>query len=331
MDAADLWFLPGPVADTPAASPDLQDWRAAEAGLAQPLARAAAAFGALDDRLRHAPAGLRHRLALREVSAMTWHLGARLPEDRLGLYLATRLSGATDSAQALARAGWSHRRLLAGQGLDPGDLAGFLNRAARSGDGAEAITRPQGGTFQALADHWAAKLHAAQVLHPFTRAALGWQLWRSLELSGDDGLEEGATAAAILGAEAGRGGAGFVPLALAGQAGARAYQSGGDAESRLAAWLSAVEQAALSGLMTCDRQATWQARAGAATARFSGRVPGQLIDALGVWPMASVGMLSVQIGASDAAVQRNLAKLQTLGLVREMTGQSRYRFWQIAD
>jgi len=33
-------------------------------------------------------------------------------------------------------------------------------------------------------------------------------------------------------------------------------------------------------------------------------------------------------GASRAAVQRNLACLEALGLVKEVTGQGRYRVWR---
>ena len=344
--AEDLWFLPGPVDEAPSAPPGLRDWQQAEGQLAGSLARAAAAFGALDERLRHVPAGLRHRLALREVSAMTWHLGARLPEDRLGLYLAARLSGAQDSARDLARAGWAHRRLMARQRLDPGDLAGFLGRVPHADGGDFALSRPQGTEFGALAGHWAAGVRAAAGLHPFSRAALAWHSWRGLELSGAEGLEEGATAAALIGAEAVRNpmagpvtgpvtgsatGIGFAPLALAGQAAGRAYRAGGGAESRLSAWLAAAEQAALAGLMACDRLATWCARADAAIAPLSGRVPRLLVAALPAWPMASVPMLTTQTGASGAAVQRNLARLKALGLVREVTGQTRYRFWAVAD
>ena len=35
-------------------------------------------------------------------------------------------------------------------------------------------------------------------------------------------------------------------------------------------------------------------------------------------------------GASRAAVQRNLAWMQNHGLIREITGQGRYRMWRAA-
>jgi len=37
-----------------------------------------------------------------------------------------------------------------------------------------------------------------------------------------------------------------------------------------------------------------------------------------------------RIGASRAAVQRNLAWMEARGLIREVTGQGRFRMWSIA-
>jgi Fe2+ or Zn2+ uptake regulation protein len=38
-------------------------------------------------------------------------------------------------------------------------------------------------------------------------------------------------------------------------------------------------------------------------------------------------MAEALTGASRAAVQRNLAWMETRGLIREVTGQGRYRMW----
>jgi len=42
-------------------------------------------------------------------------------------------------------------------------------------------------------------------------------------------------------------------------------------------------------------------------------------------------MAEVQISASRAAIRRNLAWMTDKGLIREITGQGRYRFWTIAE
>ena len=41
-------------------------------------------------------------------------------------------------------------------------------------------------------------------------------------------------------------------------------------------------------------------------------------------------MAETLTGASRAAVQRNLAWMEEHGLIREMTGQGRYRMWRAA-
>jgi hypothetical protein len=42
-------------------------------------------------------------------------------------------------------------------------------------------------------------------------------------------------------------------------------------------------------------------------------------------------MAEVLTGASRAAVQRNIAWMEAKGLIRELTGQGRYRMWRIAN
>lgn len=49
---------------------------------------------------------------------------------------------------------------------------------------------------------------------------------------------------------------------------------------------------------------------------------------LSEWPLVSAPMAAALTGVSRAAVQRNLAWMEAQGLVREMTGQGRYRMWR---
>ncbi len=69
----------------------------------------------------------------------------------------------------------------------------------------------------------------------------------------------------------------------------------------------------------------WAARAEAEMTTFSGRTPPALRAILTEWPMVSAPMAEALTGASRAAVQRNLAWKETQGLIREVTGQGRYR------
>jgi hypothetical protein len=336
----DLWFLPPP-ADEGVAPTDppwplarhraeprlsVEEWRRAESALAVPLARCAAAFGAFDERMRSAPPGWRSRLVLMEVVDLGWQLGDRVAMDRLALYIATRLSGASDDARVLARASWAVRRLEARAAHDLGDLAEFLSRDPNPDPSErELMARPLGSDFDVLAHEWSSLLERADALHPITRAALAWHGWRFYDLSGEAAQIEGAIIAARIGAEEGRpNGAQFLPVALGGVG---SHRVGGPVSERLGAWYAGVERAALRALMECDRLADWQIRAEHGTRDMSGRTPPRLIEALGRWPLVSAPMLEQDTGASRAAVQRNMQTFEERGLVREITGQERFRFW----
>jgi hypothetical protein len=48
------------------------------------------------------------------------------------------------------------------------------------------------------------------------------------------------------------------------------------------------------------------------------------------WPLVSAPMAEAQIDASRAAIQRNLNRTTDAAIIREVTGQGRYRFWAAA-
>lgn len=79
--------------------------------------------------------------------------------------------------------------------------------------------------------------------------------------------------------------------------------------------------------MRLERLAQWRERTEAETADLQGRTPTRLIAALAAHPMLAAPQAEAETGASRAAVQRNLDVLQDRGLVREVTGQGRFRVW----
>lgn len=324
----DLWFLPGPEDEEPApfAIPPTEsgliaEWSAAEAGHAARLAQVAGRIGALDDRLLRGPEGWRHRLALIEVAELGWLVGDRITSDRLALWAALRLAGVQDDAVALSRMGWAVRRLSQGPGPEDG-LMEFLGRHDHSGD------RPEGDEpLSGRVESWLAVMRAARMLHPVTRACFGFHLWTMAALGTEgDRLEAAVTASRVAAGDC-RGGAVFVPLASGGAAGLR---EGGAPDARLARWLDGAEVATFSAMRHLDRIEDWAARARAATAVLSGRTPPALIDVLVAWPLMSAPMAEKLTGSSRAAVQRNLLWFQEQGLIREITGQGRFRFWRAA-
>lgn len=324
----DLWFLPvlmeeepddlppGPKAE-PRETAVLDEWRKAEAGNAARLARVAGRLGALDDRLRRGPEGWRHRLALIEAADLSWFAGDRVGPDRLALWISLRLSGVQDDASALTRAGWAVRRLTGGPGPEV-DLSGFLDRRDPETLGIEAEP------FADRAGGWTGLMAQADDLHPITRACMGFQLWSLAGLGQQGGRMEAAVTASRIAASDGKG-AIFAPLAMGGAGGLRA---GGVPAERLSRWLDGMEAACLTAMRHLDDIEAWSARAQAMMAQLAGRTPPALLRVLTEWPLVSAPMAEALTGASRAAVQRNLAWMEERGLIREVTGQGRYRMWR---
>lgn len=327
-DEDDLWFLPAPPEDVapgdlpwPVAARetelDLRQWLDAEREQYRLLADTAQAVARYGERLRHAADGVSERLALMTVSALFRTEGVWLGPEQIALYRAFRL-GTDDTARDLSRADWAMRRLLSGPAPQMG-LRDFLGRievqAPREGD-----DRATGSSLDLLGDDWIEAL--SDQLHPLTRAAQGFALWRRQGLTPIDHVLEPSVAALTLGA--GRA-ITFLPMAE----GHRFDRHLGtdSAEARLTAFLSAIEAGALRALMELDRLHAWQQKAIAATQDLSGRTPPQLIAALMRHPVLSGDLVAENAGCSLPSARRNLVLFQERGLIREVTGQERYRFW----
>ncbi|WP_430389688.1 helix-turn-helix domain-containing protein [Blastomonas fulva] len=327
----DLWFLPGPFESEPddllpgpKAEPRetaiLDDWRKAEADNAARLARVAGRLGGLDERLRRGPEGWRHRLALIEAADLSWFVGDRIGPDRLALWIALRLSGVHDDAAALARVGWAVRRLTGGPGPEV-DLAAFVDRRdpENLADEAEPFADRAGGWLDLMAQ--------AADLHPISRACMGFHIWSLAGLRQHGDRIEAAVTAARIAASEGRG-AVFAPLAMGGAVSLRAY---GRPTDRFTRWLDGMETACLTAMRHLDDIEAWSARAEAEATPLSGKTPRALRSVLTEWPLVSAPMAEAITGSSRAAVQRNLALMEDKGLVREMTGQGRYRMWRATN
>lgn len=324
----DLWFLPGPMEEeldslppgTPAeprATAVFDDWTHAEGAQAARLARVANRLGALDDRLRRGPEGWRHRLALIEAADLSWFVGDRVGPDRLALWMSMRLSGVQEDTAALARVGWAVRRLTGGPGPEA-DLSAFLDRRDPENltDEAEPFANRAGG--------WLDLMVQAADLHPISRACMGFHLWSVAGLGQQGDRTEAAVTAARIAASEGKG-AVFAPLAMGGAGG---LWSGGLPNERLVRWLDGMETACLTAMRHLDDIEAWSTRAQTVMASLSGRTPPALREVLTEWPLVSAPMAETMTGASRAAVQRNLAWMVANGLIREITGQGRFRMWR---
>ena len=91
-----------------------------------------------------------------------------------------------------------------------------------------------------------------------------------------------------------------------------------------------MESGIFAALRHLEQVEAWTARAETAMAGLSGRTPARLRAVLAERPILSAPMAETLTGASRAAVQRNLAWMEARGLVQEITGQGRFRFWRAA-
>jgi len=98
---------------------------------------------------------------------------------------------------------------------------------------------------------------------------------------------------------------------------------------RLARWLDGMNSAILATMRTLDEIEAWTGRAENVMAHLSGRTPVALRKIFAEWPLLSAPMAEIVTGASRAAVQRNLAWMEAKDLIREVTGQGRFRMWRI--
>lgn len=317
----DLWFLPETdVEDSPptflsltgaASLVDAAGWRSAEAALAAELAELGFDLGRLAERMSGSGSGAVQRLALEEAASLSWWTGDRIGADRLALWTAYRIGAAEEDGGGLIRTAWAARRLAAplGQGSRlAATLAAALGEEARVGPG--------------LVADAAAEMAPLTGCSAVTQGAALFHLWRSLD-ERPEHLRD-LEAAVLASRVAGQGGLVFLPLA---QTGFGALTATGAVDRRLAAWIAGAHRAVLSALMALERLADWRARALAETTDLSGRTPQRLIAAFAAHPMLAAPQAEAETGASRAAVQRNLDILQTRGLLREVTGQGRFRVW----
>lgn len=315
--------------------PDWHDptaWLQAEGRAGRALAEAAEAVARLDERLRRVPEATRlawqERLALDQVSGLLWAEGVRLRPEILALADADRLGRTEDEAHVLARAHWAQRRLM-GQGAAPeiAGVAAFLGKTDAGeggwGDLPEALipAAPDPGAEAA----WRDAMTALEGAHVLTRSAAAFHLWRGLGLSRLDAWLEPGVAASRIAAEAARGGLMAVPLITGSE---RALDGRGGAGERLQTWLSGLTQAADHVQMALDRIEAWQARAYSDASGLKGKGAPALIALLAARPVVSAKDVSASLDLSPVQARTLLNRLHALGLTRELTGHSRFRFWQ---
>lgn len=336
----DPFAPPGPMAVREPEWIDPQAWIEAEREAGRVLAGAAEAVGRLDERLRRCPASIRlawrERLALEEVSSLLWAEGVRFRPETLALANAGRVSRTEEEGSVVTQALWARRRLLGEGSLssDPDALATFLGRVRVAAlpvawEELPETLLPTGPSPAAISE-WcrAMTMLAAKPggTHGLTRCAAAFHLWRALGLSSADAWLEPGVIAARAGAEEARGGISAVPLSAGSP---RALIGGNDALARLEAWLSGLLRAANHAQMRLDRIEAWQVRA-MSGCDLKGKAGPALIELLAARPILSARDVAGELGVSTVQARTLMNRLTAQGLATELTGQSRFRFWQAA-
>ena len=92
-----------------------------------------------------------------------------------------------------------------------------------------------------------------------------------------------------------------------------------------------MDSATLTAMRHLDEIEAWSVRANTVMAPLSGRTPPTLRAVLTEWPLVSAPMAETLTGASRATIGRNLAWMEAKGLIREVTGQGRFRMWRVVS
>ncbi|WP_118137256.1 helix-turn-helix domain-containing protein [Oceanicella sp. SM1341] len=307
---------------------DLADpapWAAAERQMPRRLARVAALLARLDERLGGAGA-MPARLAEEEAVALARADGARLALEAFLLWRHGAPAGGT-APGALLAAGWAARRLTGAApeiGAGAAGLRRFLGHDGSETDLAlrPLLRRPTGADWDAEAEAWSQEMAGLAALHPLTRGAAALALWHGHGLGGAGAVLEGTVLAARI-AAADQARARFLPLGDAPRA------AGPGPEARLAAFLERAEARLEPVLAGLARRADWAGLARTRAAALPGRLPLAAAELIAAEHLVSANLLRDRLGVSQQAANAVLRRFEELGLVREMSGQKRYRLWQI--
>lgn len=326
-------------------------WLAAERALGRQLLDAAVVIARLDERLlRMTPArraGLRERIALSEASDILWAEGARLRPEHLALADRDRIGRSGDAAQATSRAAWAVRRLTreTEAPVTPQAVRAFLGLHGAGGPRESfgevlGITETEETDREGAADwdletlwltgldkdalgDWCGVQTALAEAHPLTRAAAGFHLWRGFALGAPERVCEPIVLAARIAGETGQGGLVAIPTGVA-----CPPARGGDAAARLRHWCARVRDAARRTQRRIDDLDAWGGRAHAATTDLNGKTPAALIALFEARPVLSAKDCATALGRTPAQARQILRVFAERGLIAEITGQSRFRFWK---
>ena len=314
-----------------------QAWLNAEREVGRGLLDAATTVARLDERLRHSAArrqdGLRKRIALSLASDVLWAEGARLRPEHLALADRDRIGRTQDEDQTIARAAWAVRRMTQ-KTNQPDTLASvrrFLGLHANQAESDSAESTDATGDALWLsgldphaASEWCQVQTALSSAHPLTRAAAGFHLWRGFGLSAPERLCEALVLAARIAGDMALGGLIAVPVTLP----STVHAGLGNAADRLQHWCTQTRETARRFQRVLDDLDAWRLRAEIATQSLNGKSPAGLIALFEAHPVLSANDCASALDRTPTQTRQILNTFEDRGLITEITGQKRFRFWK---
>jgi len=297
----------------------------------QAAIEAAEALTRLESRLIYDPdvEGATERMAQDEAGDAMWLTGDAGARDRLALY-AQGVRAAVDERDQLAH--WALRRLLS-----PGDpsafgvsaMRDFLGRArpgltdALVEESHDLFPRPTGSELDDGLAQWVEIANRLQDHHRLMRAAILYRAWRWLNLSG---AEDAVTPMVVASRIAGGRDLSFAPFAGAARR-MRTFAVRGPEADRLYAMIRAFAEGSRQASLTLEQLASWRLRA---MRNATTKAMKAIVEATSRHPVASSNAIADATGMTPQAVNKAARTLHDDGLIREATGQSRFRLWQAA-
>lgn len=313
-------------ADAPEPSDFAAAWEAAEGALAPELTETAHCLGRLEERFRLGAPEARFRA--REAADLLWSAGHGVRSERLALYLQD--GDARGEGKGLSLGVWALRRLEAPlESATVENLRIWLGRRSRGeaapADLVDVMPMAQGGALDAAMARVVETGRKLEGRSPLARAgAMAFTWGREADFG-----QERELAASLLGARlAGPEVPGFAPLALGStRGGLRLSGKSRGPEGDLRAWLAALTGAASRALLDLDALAAWRLRAEAFAHGIQGKGATALVDPLYQHLALNVTMAAELSDISRASAERALVKYEAEGLVREITGAAKWRWW----
>jgi hypothetical protein len=315
MNDDDLWFLPPDFEvqdDKPrrvALAQKKDHWSEAQSQYSRELSDLSFLQGQYEA-FSFKNSGVRNRIALRCLSQILWWAGIYIPVERIILWKELQLTPNADEQTAYDSAAWAQTRLLGFS--KPADAS--LSQVIRV-----IIDQDTGNDFE-LPSPLIELEHCTQ-LTSITQAASVLKLWRQCH---DASLRTdvlAATLAAIIGART----PGFVmPIGLSG---VLALRSSGAEDQYLGQWIQGLTQDYQTALAWIDRHDVWQRNAVKCCADQRGDTPLRVVQFAAEQGYVTVASVQSSLAIGRATAQRQLDWLQRRNVLREITGQDRYRIW----